>query len=75
MAQNIEREISEQIRQLPSDQQRRVLDFARSLAAQSGNGANGRVLLAYAGGIDTDDLAAMTRAIEEGCETVNSDEW
>lgn len=75
MAQNIEHELSEQIRQLPNDQQRRVLDFARPLAAESGNGATGRALLAHAGAINADDLVSMTKAIEEGCETVNADEW
>lgn len=75
MAQNIERELTEQIRRLGNDQQRRVLDFARSLKPESGNGATGKALLAHAGAITTDDLAAMTKAIDEGCETVNSNEW
>ena len=75
MAQNIEHELSEQIKQLPSDRQQRVLEFARSLAAESGNGATGQALLAHVGAINSDDLTAMMKAIDEGCETVNSDEW
>ena len=76
MAQNIEREIREQISELPSDQQRRVLDFARLLAAEAGNGyPTGQALLAYAGTIADDDLAVITKAINEDCETINSDEW
>ena len=68
MAQNIESELSEQI-SLPGDQQQRVLDFARSLAGALENGTSGQALLAHAGTIDIDDLGAMTKAIEEGCET------
>jgi hypothetical protein len=76
MAQNIEREIREQISQLPSDQQRRVLDFARLIAAEAGNGSStGQALLAYAGTIADDDLAAIRQAIDKDCETINSDEW
>jgi hypothetical protein len=75
MAQNLERELNEQISQLPAEQQQRVLDFARSLAGALVNGTGGQALLAHAGAIDLDDLALMTQAIEEDCETINSDEW
>lgn len=74
MAQNIERELQEEVRRLPSTQQRRVLDFARSLSSPQ-NGGAGQALLQHAGRIASDDLKVMERAIEEGCETVNSDEW
>lgn len=76
MAQNIERELSEQIRELPNHQQRRVLDFARSLAAEAGNGSTtGPALLAHAGAIGAEDLAAIKESIDQGCETINPDEW
>jgi len=76
MAQNIERELQEQVSKLRSEEQRRVLDFARSLAAAShSNGASGKSLLKYAGVIEPDDLAIIERAIDAGCETVNPDEW
>lgn len=70
MAQNIERELSEQVRELPNHQQRRVLDFARSLAAEPRNGnTTGQALLAHARAIHSNDLVAMTKAIDEGCDT------
>jgi len=75
MAQNIERELQEQISKLPNDQQRRVLDFARSLAARQRNGGSGKALIAHAGTIEPDDLAIMEQAIQDGCEMVNADEW
>jgi len=76
MAQNIERELQEQVSRLRSDEQRRVLDFARSLASSSQpNGGSGKSLLKYAGAIEQDDLAIIEQVIREGCETVNPDEW
>ena len=76
MAQNIERELQEEISRLPSAQQRRVLDFARSLSSDSQhNGSAGRNLLEYAGTIEKDDLAIIEQVIHQGCETVNPDEW
>jgi len=74
MAQNIERELQEQISNLPNEQQRRVLDFARSLVS-SPKGVVGQTLLGYAGKIEPTDLEIMERAIDDGCETVNPDEW
>jgi len=76
MAQNVERELQEQISKLPSAQQRRVLDFARSLAsATPQGGGTGQALLRYAGSIEQDDLTIIEKMIDEGCETVNPDEW
>jgi len=76
MAQNIESELQKEISRLPSAQQRRVLDFARTLASSSHqNGGAGQALLHFVGTIEQDDLAIIERAIDEGCETVNPDEW
>ncbi len=76
MAQNIEQELQEEISRLPNAQQRRVLDFARSLSADSQpNGGAGRNLLRHAGAIQEDDLAIIEQVIHQGCETVNPDEW
>jgi len=75
MAENLKSELNEQISQLAVDQQRRVLDFVRSLASAVRNGTSGQVLLAHVGSIDIDDLATIRQAIEEDCETINSDEW
>ena len=74
MAQNIERELQEQISRLPNEQQRRVLDFARSLASlPQSNGGSGEALLRHAGTIEQADLAIMEQAIAEGCETASAD--
>ncbi len=71
----LETEIREQLSQLPLEQQRQVLEFARALVAARVRGVPGQALLRFAGAIDAEDLAAMTQAIEEGCEQVQSDEW
>ena len=71
----IERELREQLDQLPANQQRQVLDFARALAAQKRGAASGQALSQFAGAITKEDLGLIVQAIEEGCEQVNPDEW
>jgi len=71
----IEKELREQMAQLPAAQQRQVLDFARALATTKGRAASGRALNQFAGTIAKDDLALIAEAIDEGCERVNPDEW
>mgnify|MGYP001565059199 CR=1 FL=1 len=71
----IERELREQLDQLAPDKQRQVLNFARTLATEKSRGVSGKVLTRFGGTIAKDDLAVIARAIEEGCEQVNPDEW
>ena len=71
----IEKELRDQLEQLPTAQQRQVLDFARALAAKKHEAARGGALSLFAGTIAKDDLALIAAAIDEGCEKVNPDEW
>jgi len=71
----LETEIREQLSQLPLEQQRRVLEFARALVATRVRGVPGQALLRFAGLVDAEDLATMKQAIEEGCEQVQPNEW
>lgn len=71
---NLEHQILDQLHKLAPLQQRRVLEFAQILSATP-KGVPGRNLISFAGAFDTDDLAAMKQAIEEGCEQVYVDEW
>ena len=71
----IEKELREQLDQMPAAQQRQVLDFARALAAKKPQTASGRALRRFAGTIAKEDLAMIAAAIGEGCEQVNPDEW
>ncbi len=61
-----------QIDKLPYDLQLRVLDFAKTLSQK---GVEGKSLLRFEGAIPADDLRLISKAIEEGCEQVDADEW
>jgi len=71
----LKKQILEQLDILPYEQQRRILDFARALAASVPAGVAGRELLRFAGTIDANDLQLMAQAIEDGCERIDLDEW
>lgn len=63
-----------ELNELPLEQQREVLAFARSLKAQP-SGVEGSSLLGFAGSITSSDLARMQEAIAEGCERIDPDGW
>jgi hypothetical protein len=69
----LQSELLDQLDGLPLEKQRKVLNFARSLAEPKGKPGN--EMLVFGGAIDAADLSAMTKAIENGCEQVNADEW
>jgi hypothetical protein len=65
----------EQLSGMSEEEQRRILEIARSLSAKSGDGVNGSSLLRFAGTISADDARRMSVAIEEGCERIDPNEW
>jgi hypothetical protein len=71
----VQKQLREQLENLPAVQQHQVLEFARSLVKAKGRGVPGKDLLRFAGAIEAEDLIAIERAIHEGCEKVNLDEW
>jgi len=71
----MEKELLKQLEQLGPEEQRRVLDFARTLATCKRRGTPGESLIRFGGVIDAADLAIITETIKEGCEQVNPDEW
>ncbi len=75
MGRSIKKEILEQIAKLPLAKQRLVLRFARGLTANRRKGVPGRALLQFSGTIQTEDLRAMSQAIEEACEKVDVNAW
>lgn len=68
-------ELLEKLERLSIEEQQEVLDFTRSLADKKLAGIPGRKLLRFAGLIDKESLAEMEKAIEEGCERVDPNEW
>ncbi len=69
------KEIVNEIGRLNYDNQRRVLDFAKALAAAGTRGVSGKRLLSFAGLIPAEDLDEMQHAITEHCGKVDLNEW
>ncbi len=72
---SFEREITSHLRKLSSEQQMQVLAFVSTLAAEKPSGVPGSELLKFAGAIPLEDLNEMEKAIAEGCEQVNLNDW
>ncbi|MEO0538876.1 MAG: hypothetical protein AAF215_34090 [Cyanobacteria bacterium P01_A01_bin.123] len=68
-------QVIEQLSNMPQSLQQQVLQFARMLGQVRIQGTPGHKLLKFSGSIQSDDLALMRNAIEEGCEQVDFDEW
>lgn len=68
----IREQILNDLDRLSPEQQRRAAELVHALVS---SGAPGRSLLRFAGTLDDDSAREMTRAIEEGCERVDLDEW
>ena len=74
----IQSELLSYLGQLPADAQARVVDFARTLAKSPKPkkvGTPGKELLRFAGTISHEDAQQMMKAIEEGCEQIDANEW
>ena len=72
---SVEELLCEHVRQLPPGQKRQVLDFAGALAVARPTGVPGHSLLQFAGHFEEDELSAIDRAIQGGCEKVDPDGW
>jgi hypothetical protein len=71
----IQQDLLRELDRLPPDQQQRVVEFARALAASEQKGAPGDVLLKHFGVISPADAREILGAVEEGCERVDPGEW
>jgi hypothetical protein len=67
-------QIQVELGNLTPDDQRRVLEYVRSLKRRAA-GTPGSVITGFVGSIAADDLEAMRAAIEIGCEQVDLNEW
>jgi hypothetical protein len=68
-------QILEQVNVLLLEERRRVLDFARALAASAPTGAPGKELPRFAGMFEASEARRMAEVIKDGCERVDLDEW
>jgi len=71
----VQNELLKQMEQLSPALQRRVLDFACSLAKPAPRGTPGRELLRFAGIMTPEEGKEFLRAIEEDCERIDPNEW
>lgn len=69
----IQQELQRQMERLSDDQQRQVVDFARSLKKPRPKGVSPESLRKYIGSIPIDDLERMKAAIEADCERIEVD--
>ncbi len=71
----IKNELLYQVKRLPVDMQLQVLQFARALEISTHVPSSGSSMLSFAGTIPQADLDVMAKAIHDGCERVDADEW
>jgi hypothetical protein len=71
----IKEAITEQLDHMPLELQRRVLDFAQTLAQSRPRGEPGKELLRFAGLLDAETAQSMMESIEAGCERIDVNEW
>ena len=67
--------VIEQLKALPYELQWRVLEFTRTLSLSTPKGVPGQKLLTFAGKISLNDARLISKAIEQGCEQVDTNEW
>ena len=70
----VQTELLRQLGQLSLPKQRRVLDFARSLA-EPPRGLPGTELLEFAGIMTPEEAKEFLDGIEEECERIDRNEW
>jgi hypothetical protein len=69
-------ELVQQLGNLSLPLQKKVLEYARSLASPpSLRGIPGSELVKFAGTVTPEDCEAMMEAIEAGCEQIDPNEW
>jgi hypothetical protein len=73
--QSIEQSISDYIKTLNIEEQKKILEFARNLSLSKSKGSKGKDLIGFVSSINKEDLSLMQKVIELDCEQVNDNEW
>ena len=71
----LKKELDIQWENLPSVQQRQVVEFARALNQSRPRGIPGKDLLRFAGTLSDQEAKEMMEAIEEGCGKIDYEGW
>lgn len=75
MEHDIMHEVMDQIRYLPYNLQKQVLNYVKELKKNHEPGSPGQRLLRFAGTISMDDLEIMSDVIEKDCGRIDKNEW
>ena len=68
-------DLLKQLEALAPDQQHRVAEFIRCLAAQPPRGVPGTDLLKFAGTLPPDQADELRQAVDDACGRVDADGW
>jgi hypothetical protein len=71
----LEKKIFDSISRLNAFQQKKLIHFIDSLLQTAKKKSDKNPLLKFAGSISKSDLILMERAIEDGCENIDVNEW
>ena len=71
----LDQELRDCLAALEPEQQRQVLEYARSLGAAPRRGVPGKTLRRFAGTLAAEDAAEIARAVEEDCEAIDPHGW
>jgi hypothetical protein len=71
---SLQEELAKEMEQLPPPLQRKVVDFAHSLAHRRPRGTPGKQLLKFAGILTPEEGKEMMDAIED-CKQIDPNEW
>ena len=71
----IQSDLLKEVERLSPPLQRKVVDFAHSLATSRPRGTPAKQLLKFAGFLSPEVAKAMMDAIEDGCERIDANEW
>jgi hypothetical protein len=72
---SVSEEIAKRVESLPPEAQKRVLRFVSSLVDSRPAGKSGSSMRKFAFSLDPISAREMRRAIEEGCEQIDADQW
>jgi len=70
----VKKELLQRMDHLSFASQKQLLGYV-SMVDRRARGVKGKNLLSFAGSIDGDDLKAIKKFIETGCESVDSNAW
>ncbi len=72
---DVQKQIIDLLNKLSAEQQRRVVEYARTMTGLRPPGTPGRDLAHLAGSLDDASAKEMMEIIERDCERIDPDDW